>query len=130
MSKYRITLDGKTYEMEVELVDESTGASPAQKGSYKEFKTPVKDSTVRVIDPSAVKMTTSHKGVVESPMPGTIIAVKKAEGEEVKAGEVVLILEAMKMENEISAPVDGKIIRMNVTPGSTVAGGDVLFEIQ
>ena len=130
MSKYRIMLDGKTYEMEVELVDESSTAGPAARGDYKEFRTPVKDSAVRVIDPSAVKMTTSHKGVVESPMPGTIIAVKKAEGDEVKTGDVVLILEAMKMENEISAPVDGRIIRLNVAANSTVAGGDVLFEIQ
>ena len=129
MSKYRITLEGKTYEMEVELVkdDEVTAAS---KGTYKLFKNAGKDSTVRLIDPSAEKTTTNKTGVVKSPMPGTVIDINKSVGDVVAAGEVVLILEAMKMENEITAPVGGTIVSMNCELNHTVAGGEVLFEIQ
>ena len=129
MSKYRITLEGKTYEMEIELVPEET-SHQTMKNTYKEYKSGAKDPTVRIIDPSAQKVTTSHPGTVTSPMPGTVMKLNKAEGDEVRAGEIVLILEAMKMENEISAPVSGKIVKMNCSAGVTVAGGEVLFEIQ
>ena len=63
-------------------------------------------------------------------MPGTILKVEKAEGETVKVGDVVLILEAMKMENEIRAPRDGAVASLKLAAGDTVAGGDVLFEIR
>ena len=98
MSKYRITVEGKTYEMDVELI----GAKPAAASS----------------------------GSVIAPMPGTILKVNKAEGDSVKAGDVVLVLEAMKMENEITAPADGVIASLSLTEGSTVAGGDLLFEVK
>ena len=130
MSKYRIILEGKTYEMEVELMEDDAAPQPAGKRVYKEYKGAGKDPTVRLIDPSAQKVTTSHPGTVTSPMPGTVIKLNRAEGDEVKAGDVVLILEAMKMENEITAPVAGKIVKLNCTAGQTVAGGEVLFEIQ
>ena len=63
-------------------------------------------------------------------MPGTILKVLKAAGDAVKAGEVVLILEAMKMENEITAPASGTIGSLSLTEGSTVAGGDLLFDVK
>ena len=129
MSKYRITLEGKTYEMEVELVDEKKEAAPVVKNGYREFKNPGKDPTIRVIDPSLQKQTVSHNGTVTAPMPGTVISLKKQEGDAVKAGEVVLILEAMKMENEISAPLAGVIKAMNCESGRAVAAGDILFEV-
>ena len=130
MSKYRIILEGKTYEMEVELIEDEAAPQPAGKRAYKEYKSAAKDPTVRLIDPSAQKVTTSHPGTVTSPMPGTVLRLNKAAGDEVKAGDVVLILEAMKMENEITAPISGRILKMNAAAGATVAGGEVLFEIQ
>ena len=130
MSKYRITLEGKTYEMEVDLVSENTPSKPAVKNEYKEFKNVAKDANVNVVDPSHQKKTVNNTGVVSSPMPGTVIKVEKAEGDSVKAGELVLILEAMKMENEILSPADGTIITLNCEVGGTVAGGDVLFEVK
>ena len=63
-------------------------------------------------------------------MPGTVIRIEKEAGAEVKEGDLVLILEAMKMENEIFAPKDGTITQMYCKAGSTVAGGEVLFEIK
>lgn len=130
MSKYRITLEGKTYEMEIELVPEEVAPQTVVKKEYREFRTMNKDPNVFLIDPSAQKQTVNNTGVVCAPMPGTIISIQKEAGAEVKEGELVLILEAMKMENEITAPIDGRIVRANCHVGDTVAGGEVLFEVK
>lgn len=130
MSKYRIYLEGKTYEMEIELVAENGVQQPTVKKEYKEFKSAPKDANVNVVNPSAQKQTVNNTGAVTAPMPGTVIKIEKGEGQDVKAGDLVLVLEAMKMENEILAPVSGKISVMNCTEGGTVAGGDLLFEIK
>ncbi len=129
MSKYRITIEGKVYEMEIELLPEDSMVPAPKKEAFKEFRGADKDTTVRIIDPSAQKTTINETGAVTSPMPGTVIRILKSEGETVKNGEVVLVLEAMKMENEIYAPKDGRILKMECSPGSTVAGGETLFEI-
>ena len=63
---------------------------------------------------------------VTAPMPGKILAVKASVGAEVKKGDVILLLEAMKMENEVVAPQDGKIASINVNSGDMVGAGDVL----
>lgn len=130
MSKYRITLEGKTYEMEIELVSEEGAPQSVVKKAYKEFRGESKDPNVNVIDPSARKQTVNDTGTVTAPMPGTVLRIVKGIGETVKAGELVLVLEAMKMENEILAPSDGTIAQMACEVGSTVAGGDILFEIK
>ena len=130
MSKYRITLEGKTYEMEIELVEDQLTSAPPVRNSYREFKSPGKDPTVRVMDPSAQKQTVSHIGSVPAPMPGIVLKVKKNPGDAVKTGDIVLILEAMKMENEIPAPIDGIIKAVNCAQGGTVAAGDILFEVE
>ena len=130
MSKYRITIEGKTYEMEVELVVENCLQQSGANKEYREFKGVPKDTNVNVIDPSMQKLTVSNKGAVTAPMPGTVIKIEKGEGAGVKAGELVLVLEAMKMENEILAPIDGTIMKMNCTVGGTVAGGVVMFEVK
>lgn len=131
MSKYRITLDGRVYEMEIDLVKEEPAMPPAGKKAYRDFRQETREPTVFVINPSAEKKyPADNRGVAKSPMPGTIIKLVRTEGETVRKGELVLILEAMKMENEISAPISGKIIKMNCAVGETVTGGAVLFEVQ
>lgn len=70
------------------------------------------------------------KITVVAQLPGTIVRLLKSEGDVVDANEPVLILEAMKMENEITAPVKGKIKRIHVKEGQKVAKGDLLFEIE
>ena len=126
MSKYRITVEGKTYEMDVELIG-SNGAAvkPVVKASA-----PVVTAPKAAPAPVAAKPAEVGSGSVLAPMPGTILKVLKATGDSVKAGEVILILEAMKMENEITAPVDGTIESLSLTEGSTVAGGDLLFDVK
>jgi len=72
----------------------------------------------------------SASGAVVAPMPGKIMAVKVRPGDTVKANQVVLVLEAMKMETEITAPHDGVVARVLVEQGESVAGGDALVEFQ
>lgn len=129
MSKYRITLEGRTYEMEVDLIGENATPQPAARKEYREFKRAANDSVVRTMD-SGQKQAVNSAGAVMAPMPGTVIKVEKTVGDAVKAGELVLILEAMKMENEIQAPVDGTLVTMNCVNGGTVASGELLFEIK
>ena len=126
MSKYRITVEGKTYEMDVELI----GANGAVAAPVVKAAAPVAAAPKAAPAPVAVRPAAVGSGSVVAPMPGTILKVLKATGDSVKAGEVVLILEAMKMENEITAPVDGTIESLNLTEGSTVAGGDLLFDVK
>jgi len=125
MSKYRITLDGKVYEMEIEAVGAgAVAAAPVTK-------------TAAAPAPAAAPKTGSKSeapqvagdGAVVSPMPGTIVKVLVNEGDEVKAGQSVIILEAMKMENEITAEKDGKVTSVAVAQGQTVAKDEVLVVI-
>ncbi|MEJ8553571.1 biotin/lipoyl-containing protein [Tepidibacter sp. Z1-5] len=122
MKKYRISLNGKTYEVEVEEVNEvnDTKDKIETKSSLK---------TVEKVTPITQKKTSTQGEDVKAPMPGTIVSVKANEGDDVKAGDVLLVLEAMKMENEIVAPMDGKIISINTSKGANVVGGDVLITI-
>lgn len=118
--KYVVTLNGKNYEVEVEETDAVitavTDAAPA--------------APVAAAAPAAPAAAPAHAAApaaaadgqkVLSPMPGTILSVNVSVGSAVKAGEVILILEAMKMENEIVAPCDGTVKQLAVQKGSTVA---------
>ena len=121
MSKLNITVDGRTYEVEVEEVGASSVAAPVRQAPA----TAAPRAEVR--KPSAPKV--AGGGSVTAPMPGTIIDIKVTEGQAVKAGDVLLILEAMKMENEIVAPQDGKVAKISTSKGAKVASGDMLVTL-
>ncbi|MBR1797706.1 MAG: biotin/lipoyl-binding protein [Clostridiales bacterium] len=123
MSKYRIKMNGKEYEMEVELVDGNAPAASAP-------NTPVKAAAPVASAPAASKIVAAAEGSVISPMPGTILKVNVTEGASVKTGDSVVVLEAMKMENDITAPKDGRIKSLFVAQGQAVAKGDALFEVE
>lgn len=124
MSKYKITLNGKTYEMEVEAIDGSMPVAP------KAAPAPVAAPKAAPAPAAAPVASSSAAGAVNSPMPGTILKVNKNVGDTVAAGEAVVVLEAMKMENDIPAGKAGVIKSIAVAQGQAVAAGEFLFEVE
>ena len=105
MKNYRITVNGTAYDVAVEeLGAGAVAAAPAAGGAEGSVK-------------------------VAAPMPGKILAIKANAGQAVKRGDVIMILEAMKMENEITAPEDGTIAGINVAVGDSVESGDTLASL-
>ncbi len=125
MKKYNIKVNGVNYEVEVEEVKEGFISNQPPM----EVSEPVPEK-VNVSPQKQVKKTTASGIKIECPMPGTVIKVNVRVGENIKKGQVMFILEAMKMENEIMAPQDGKIIEVSVANGATVNTGDVLGVIE
>lgn len=117
MKKYKVNVNGTVFEVEVE--DITGAAAPAA--------APVAAAPVAAPAPAAAP---AGGEAVSSPMPGNILAVNVAAGQAVKKGEVLMVLEAMKMENEIMAPCDGTIGTVNVTKGAAVETGTLLCTIQ
>lgn len=138
--KFRITVNGESYEVEVEdLGGEApvmrrqaapVAAAPAPVAPAVSIPQPKAQPVAAApAAPAAAKPAAGGQGSVTAPMPGTVLDVKVKEGDQVKAGQTVLILEAMKMENEIAAPVAGTIKSINVAKGAAVNPGDVLVTI-
>lgn len=125
MSKYKITLNGKSYELDVELMD---GSAPVAVKEAPKAAAPAASSAAPA--PKAAAPSQGGAGSVTAPMPGTILRVNKNVGDTVVAGESVVVLEAMKMENDINAPKAGKIKSLAVSKGQTVAAGEFLFEVE
>ena len=123
--KYKVTLNGKTYEIEVEAgkamcLAEYVAIAP----SAAPVAAPVAASAAAPAAPAAAPaMTVSGGEAVNAPMPGTILKVNVQPGQAVKAGEVLVVLEAMKMENEIMAPKAGTVAQVLVSKGSNVDTG-------
>ena len=121
MKKYNVNVNGTMYEITLEVVDGADVKAPAAPAAAP-APAPVE---VAPAAPAAA----AEGEQVNSPMPGNILAVNVNVGDTVKAGQVLMILEAMKMENEIMAGVDGKIVSLNVQKGSTVETGALLCVI-
>lgn len=135
MKKFSIKVNGNQYEVEVEEVRGGSAApQPVQETKAPAAApAPVAPSAPKAAAPApAPKADTavpSGAKTITAPMPGTILGVNVNTGDTVKRGQVLLILEAMKMENEIVAPNDGKITSVNVSKGASVNAGDVLVSI-
>ena len=127
MKKYNVTVNGTAYEVTLEAVDASevkTPPAPAAAPAAAHAPTPAATPAAAPAAPVS-----GGKETVSSPMPGNILAVNVANGAAVKKGDVLMILEAMKMENEIMSPCDGTILSVNVTKGASVETGAVLCVI-
>jgi len=120
--KYKVTLNGKTYEVEVEvgkvvLLDEYEACAPA----------PAAAPAAPAAAPAPAPVALSDGEPVNAPMPGNILRIDVKEGDKVKAGQTLLILEAMKMENEIAAPKDGTVVQIATSKGAVVETGTPLI---
>ena len=111
MKAYRVNVNGNTYEITLEVIDKSEiKAQPSAPKAEAPAPAPVAGGAQ----------------TVSAPMPGTILKVNVANGQAVKKGDVLMILEAMKMENEIMAPCDATVSSVNVNQGAAVEAGAVL----
>lgn len=131
MKTYNITVNGITYEVEVEEVSAaSASAAPAAPAAAPAAPAAPKAAPAPKVAP-APKAATGKAGsvAIKAPMPGNIKKVNFKVGDSVKRGDVLCILEAMKMENEICAPADGTVASVDVAQGATVATDALLMTL-
>lgn len=126
MRIFNVTVNGVAYEVAVEEVS-STNAAPIAPVVAAPVAAPVVNKPVAA--PAAAAPAAAAGEKVNAPMPGTILDVKVSNGAQVKQGDILLILEAMKMENEIVAPCDGKVAQISVSKGQSVNTGDLLIVV-
>ena len=125
--KYKVKLNGKIYEVEVEkgnaalLSEYDAISAPAA--------APVAAAPAAPAAAPAASAPAASGNATPSPLPGVVVAVKKNVGDKVKAGDVVMLIEAMKMENEITAAKDGTLVAVLAPKGTQVQVGTALFEI-
>ena len=124
--KYKITLNGRTYEVEVEagkamLLDEYEAIAPTAPAAA--AAAPAAAAPAAAPAAPAAPAVTGAGDAVNAPLPGTILKVNIQNGQAVKEGDVLVVLEAMKMENEILAPKNGTVTQVLVSKGSTVDTG-------
>ena len=129
--KYKVTLKGKTYEVEVDqgeamILDEYEAYAPAPAASAPAAAAAPATPAPAVPAPAAAPAPVNGEQV-NSPMPGTIVKVNVTAGKNVKSGEVLVVLEAMKMENEIMAPHDAKVLQVLADVGTKVDTGTPLI---
>ena len=129
--KYKVTLNNRVYEVEVEqgqamLIDEYELSAPAAPAAP---VVPVAAAPAAVTAAPAAPVSVAAGEPVKSPMPGNILRIEVSQGQQVNEGDVLMVLEAMKMENEIVAPKSGTIAQIAVSKGAVVETGAVLAVI-
>lgn len=143
MKQYKYKINGNTYNVTINDIEDNIATVEVNGTPYKvEMDKPLKTAPVAVARPASPPKSqtgapvvsrpasSSSKSAVKSPLPGVILDIKVKEGDVVKKGQVVLILEAMKMENNINADKDGKIASINVNKGDSVLEGADLVTIE
>ena len=119
MRKYNVTVNGTAYEITLEAVGDSNVSAPAAPAA----------APAAASAPAPAAANVAGGETISCPMPGTILSVNVTAGAAVKKGDVLMVLEAMKMENEIVAPRGGTAASVNVSKGDTVESGTVLCVI-
>lgn len=129
MKNYRITVNGNTYDVQVEELGASQApVAPAAPQASAPVATPA-PATPAPAPQASAPAATGEGEKVTAPMPGNILDIKVNVGDSVAANQVVVVLEAMKMENDIVTPVAGTVTAINVTKGQAVNSGDVLITV-
>ncbi len=136
MKKFRITVNGVSYEVDVEEVGQGGASQPAaqpapQPAPQAAPQPAAKPAAPKKAEPKKEEAPAAPAGAqsVEAPMPGNIWKVLVKAGDQVEEGQALVILEAMKMENEISAPAAGTVAKVHVDEGASVDSGDVLVSL-
>lgn len=135
IKKFNVKVNGVCYDVEVEEIKEGSNSSKSQKASVNKSKLiePKVEKSIPVKEEVKLSKNISSNSAsaktVKAPMPGTINDIKVNKGDSVTKGQVLLILEAMKMENEIMAPTDGVIEDIHVIKGSSVSAGEIIIGI-
>lgn len=135
MRRFRVTVNGVSYDVGVEEIP-TDGIPAASRGPalpatheiapiVRPAIVPAPPAVIQPVLPDSGEAA-SEPGMVEAPLPGAILAVKVAPGDQVAPGQVLILLEAMKMENEVVAPISGRVAEVRVKPGDSVALGDLL----
>lgn len=123
MKNLKITVNGTTYDVQVEEVGATStveqSAAPAAAPAVSASAAPAAQKPAAPADAKPIS----------APMPGTIISVSVSAGQHVKSGDVLVVLEAMKMENEIKAPADGTVASVEVSKGESVETGQTLVTL-
>ncbi len=127
MRRYRVNVNGVPYEIELE---ELTGAAPAPVAAPVAAPAPAPAPAAAPAPAPAAAPAPAGGEQVTAPIPGTILSINVNVGDTVEEGQVLMILEAMKMENEIMSPKAGKVASINTTKGSAVESGTLLCVIQ
>ena len=163
MKKYNITVNGTTYEVEVEEVKNTSAASPAPSVQPVAVQTaaPAQETKAAAAPAAEQKAEASGAGAqtaqaaaasaapaggapaggapaavpeggtgVKAPVPGTVLDIRVEPGQQVAQGDILVILEAMKMENEIAAPAAGKVASVQAVKGTSVNAGDILVTLE
>jgi glutaconyl-CoA/methylmalonyl-CoA decarboxylase subunit gamma len=144
MKKYKFTIHGNVYDVSILNVEENIIDLEVNGSSYQvavdktiqPIKTPklvrqrvVPDTEATPAIGTGSRGPASGAGIVKSPLPGTVLSILVKVGDSVKIGQKLMVLEAMKMENNIDCDKDGKVVAIKVAPGQSVMEGDVLIEI-
>lgn len=116
MKVYKIKVNGKTYKVELEAIDEVASIAPAQ-------QEPKKEEPKKTVSDGNAKE-------VQAPIQGSVVNVKVKPGDKVKKGDVLLVIEAMKLENEVPSPFDGEVAEVLVSKGQNVASKEVVVTIK
>ena len=126
--RFKITLEGETYEVDVEEVVEGRGSTPMANVPPVPVVNKPTEALPLASQPPVPRML--DEGIVPSPMQGRVFAVKVRVGDTVKVGDVLIILEAMKMESDIHSPKDGKVKEIHVSEGGYVKRGEPMVSIE
>lgn len=140
MKNYKFTIHGRQYEVEIQSVEDQIVKLNLNGTAYevkvdkeiKQTKTPklVRPAVVHTADEAKLPQKTSAGAEIKSPLPGTVLEVMVKEGDAIKKGQKLMVLEAMKMENNIEADHDGVVKQIKAGKGSAVMEGDVLFVLE
>ncbi len=128
MKQYRVTVNGQSYDVAVEELG-AGAASPRAAAPVQAPAVPAA-APAPVAAPAASASPSAGATTVKAPMPGTVMSFKVSVGQAVNRGDVLLILEAMKMENEIVAPQAGKVAALKVPVSASVNTGDPLIDLE